>query len=572
MAEIDLWVKIIVGVTTFAVVFFTKFVPWARNKLDRFTLQKRFGAELYPKGVIENSIRYYIQPDCQSLDPSGAEEPRLTLNPRENIFTVIDRTLNHPTEYRYIFLLGDTGMGKSSFLLNYYVRNLRRYRGQFKLVLLPLGIPDSDQRIEQIPEKENTVLFLDALDEDTLAIVDHTERIRNLVKLTRNFKKVLITCRTQFFSKDEEIPQETGLVIIGPIDAGKKSQYAFHKLYLSPLTDLQVEQYLKRRYSFWQFKRRNQVREMVRKIPFLNVRPMLLTYAEELNGERRSINYSFEIYEEMIEAWLKREEGRVENIKKELLRQFCEQLAIDLYINRERRGAERVHKNDLSRLAERWEIPLMDWQLSGRSLLNRDAVGNYKFAHRSMMEYLFVKRFLNGDAMCQGIPWTDQMQTFFLEILQDGFTREQKLSWKLCEADIIKIGKMDISVDRQMRTIFQEYSQIPEKEINRRMQYLPNIISNSICQFEEKKGGIIVKDYSTGLMWQQTTPEKITLENLNVYVAQSNREKLAGYSGWRLPTLEEIMPLIKANGFRDFNFDLIFEDRKAWIIVRRFLP
>ena len=52
-------------------------------------------------------------------------------------------------------------------------------------------------------------VFLDALDEDTKAIADHKERISELMQLAKKFKRVIISCRTQFFLKDEEIPIET---------------------------------------------------------------------------------------------------------------------------------------------------------------------------------------------------------------------------------------------------------------------------------------------------------------------------------------------------------------------------
>jgi len=55
--------------------------------------------------------------------------------------------------------------------------------------------------------------------------------------------------------------------------------------------------------------------------------------------------------------------------------------------------------------------------MRGRSLLNRDAEGNYKFAHRSIMEYLFVRRLVSGDEGCREEILTDQMKQFLVEIL-----------------------------------------------------------------------------------------------------------------------------------------------------------
>jgi len=335
-------IGILGGLAGLAMAFFTKVLPWWRTKRDRRSLEKHFGADLYSAGIIERSTQYYIQPYCRSVDPAGAEEPRLVYGAKENLFEAVDSMLASPTEYRYLILLADSGMGKTSFLLNYYARHLRQRRRKCELALMPLGIPEVDKRIEEIKKRnppKNTVLFLDALDEDTLAIVDHAARLRDLLELTRDFQKVLITCRTQFFPKEEEIPKETGIVRIGPRSAGEKAQYAFHKLYLMPFTDEQVQAYLKRRYSFLKKKKRALAQDMVAKIPNLSVRPMLLAHIDDLVRKGRVITHTFELYEDMIEAWLEREEGILPGLHKEPLRQFSERLAVDLHMNAKHRGA-----------------------------------------------------------------------------------------------------------------------------------------------------------------------------------------------------------------------------------------
>jgi hypothetical protein len=222
------WLTIIGGggIIGLLVLLFTKILPWCRTKLKNRSLEKRVGADLYSKGVIEQATKYYIEPFVQSIDPSGGEESRYVYGAKEKIFSAIDNLLYHPTEYRYLILLADSGMGKTSFLLNYYARNFRRWRRKLKIELLPLGIPDLDKRVGEITDKKDKILFLDALDEDTLAIVDHVERLKTLMQLTREFQKILITCRTQFFPKDEEIPLETG-VVKWPQSRGRKRPACF---------------------------------------------------------------------------------------------------------------------------------------------------------------------------------------------------------------------------------------------------------------------------------------------------------------------------------------------------------
>lgn len=408
--------SLVTAAFTIGVTLASKTGPWIRAKLASRSLEKRIGAELYSAASLERSIRYYIPPLCQDLDPAGGDEPRKVYGVKQKLFDALDDALEHPTEYKYLILLADSGMGKTSALINYYARHLRRWRKKYKLALIPLGIPDVDDRIKEIEDKRNTVLFLDALDEDTLAIIDYVERLRLLLKATQDFHRVLISCRTQFFSKDEEIPKGTGILKVAARAAGEPAEYYFHKIYLSPFTDKQVAQYLKCLYPIWKIHKRRWAQRIVRKIPNLVVRPMLLAHIDDLVKAKRVIDYSYELYEEMVEAWLKREQGIIQETGN--LRQFSERLAVDLYLNRLQRGAERIPKSELTVLANEWNIPIEDWKLSGRSLLNRDADKGFKFAHRSILEYFFVKQFLDGELRGLEVDWTDQMLSFLWEMME----------------------------------------------------------------------------------------------------------------------------------------------------------
>jgi hypothetical protein len=557
-------IGILVGLATLATAFFTKVLPWWRTKRDRRLLENNLDGSLYTKAVIERSTQHYVDPLCQVLDPAGAEEPRnLAFNPTKDLFQVIDAAFTQSTEYRYLILLADSGMGKTSFLLNYFARYLRKGTCGFTLQLVPLGIPDADARIAQIQNKNKTVLLLDALDEDTLAIVDHAARLRDLVKLTREFQKVLITCRTQFFPKEEEIPKETGVVKVGPLPAGETRQYLFHKLYLSPFSNEQVREYLKKRYPLWRLGRRKQAEGMVQKIPNLSVRPMLLAHVDDLVQANRVVNYSFELYEEMVAAWLEREEGIFSNLKQEPLRQFSERLAVDLYLNRERRGAERIPRSELAGLAKQWHIPLDEWQLSGRSLLNRDAEGNYKFAHRSIMEYLFVKKFFEGERA--PTKWTDQMKAFLVEVVQSHINARKPFPsasldlsglWlSLRSKPLANLHREEVTAVLKLHGFFDKYWNEEGQGVSHRYE------------MQDSEGEKIVLDHATGLMWQQSgTSDYITFAKAEEYVREMNRKRFAGFSDWRLPTLEEAMSLMereKKNG--DLYLDSVFDRMQRWI-------
>lgn len=422
LPTVGLVIPAAVGVLTLANTFIKQTLPWLRARRGSRLFLERIGAEIYTPAEIKRAIRYYVSPMCQGVDPAVGDEPHSDRDETaKELFSFLDEAFNDSTTLRYLILLADSGMGKTSALINYYARNNRFWfrlwsRPKFKLAIVHLGRGDADEQIAAIEDKPNTILLLDALDEDIDAGIDLGDRIQTLLDATRNFQRVLITCRTQFFAKDQEIPERTGLIKIGPRPAGEPAEYRFEKMYLTPFTSEEVNSYLKQRYPFWRWRDRRLALRMSEKIEHLSARPMLLAHIDELVRARRDITHSFELYEELVGAWLKREEGFIRNA--EDLRQFSEHLAVDLYANRGKRGAERISRGEIKRLADEWGIPLDEWNLTGHSLLNRDAEGNYKFAHRSVMEYLFVKRFLEGDPRCRDVEWTDQMKTFFWEMLE----------------------------------------------------------------------------------------------------------------------------------------------------------
>ena len=404
------------AVGTVAGTAFSAWLGWPAYQHHRTkkALEDAFGQKLFGKETIENSTHYYVRPNCSAIDPGQEAEYRQVVAAEGDLLTNVDKYLT--SGRHHLLILADSGMGKTSFVLNYYAYNQRKpAKDRWRLAVVPLGEPEADRYIAAIDNKENTVLFLDAFDEDTKAIEDYRARLTALMDACQDFKRIVITCRTQFFQRDEEIPRKTGVSKVGPRKAGEGSEYEFWKLYLLPLSDAQVQQFLHKRYRFSP-RERHQAWEIVQRIPNLSARPMLLAAIPDLLKENMRITSATELYEAMVEGWLKREDKWVPN--SDALRAFSEHLAVDLYVHRQKRGGEHIPAAEIEPLAKEWKIPLKDWQLRGRSLLNRDGEGNYKFAHRSIMEYLFVKRLFVGDKKCLVLDLTDQMQAFQLEIIQ----------------------------------------------------------------------------------------------------------------------------------------------------------
>ncbi len=66
-------------------------------------------------------------------------------------------------------------------------------------------------------------------------------------------------------------------------------------------------------------------------------------------------------------------------------------------------------------------------------------------------------------------------------------------------------------------------------------------------RYEEKsiKGGTVVIDHTTGLMWHQSgSSDYMRWADAKKWIEKLNYRKYAGYKDWRLPTLEEAVSLL----------------------------
>jgi hypothetical protein len=557
---------------------------YVRSHLKRKPLQPLVRDEKYLSQVVQQATTNYIAPDCQSIDPSGQEDFRKVIAAKQPAFSVLDEIFTKDVEEKFTILLADTGMGKTSLLLNYYSRHLRKRKQRFRIALIPLGQRTASEQIRSVSNQDETALLLDALDEDPLAIQNHRNRLDELTELTSPFRTVLITCRTQFFARDEEIPRETGVIRHGVTKGGQNKAYSFRKLYLSPFSDRQVKRFILRAFPIWRWGRRRKAKAIVARMPDLTVRPMLLAHVEDLIRAEKPILTSADLYGQMVKAWLDREKHFV---SPEKLTEFPELLAADIYMNRQERGSERIPRSEAEALSKEAQIDLAGWQIAGRSLLNRDGAGNLKFAHRSFMEYLFIRYFIKHPKAIGATEWTDQMKVFWWEALylsSDVRSGERMIIWghEVINADRVGLDRLRLRPLIELPTTPQQMK--PEEILNHILSFKHNGNFSPMCRpwpelyvavrgpdVRQDSGSLgdtkLVCDIATGLMWQARSREAASFDDASEYVNELRESNWAGYGDWRIPTVAEALSLLPmdAEGIPDAR-QLAFEDlsRIVW--------
>lgn len=534
------------------------------------TLQRRMSeAESVPSFTtdeIRAALHNYVQPDCAQADPSEEDDIRRVADVRENVMEAVDRFVEHGGDRRFMLLLADTGMGKTTFCLNYYKHTWRRKK--WNAAMVSLGRDDALQNISIIRDKRNTILLLDALDEDARAIENGVARISEIMPSVADFRAVLITCRSQFFPDDASVPSQTGVSIIAPRKAGDVPSYKFYRLYLMPFTEGQISKYISNTISFWNTRRRFAAKRLVRDIPELSARPMLLALIPDLIKTRSKVSELYDLYKFMVDQWLIRESRW---ISRKTLLEASKILAVHMYKARLGSGA-RISAHDLREvLAPHFREPSDFHFLTGRSLLNRDSNGRFKFAHRSIMEYLFVCAAIDGNATCLDMPWTTFITQLFVSW---GRSADGQLA--------VERAKEILAADLRATRLFPLAPQLPGPSYvtssdlakaasgqatgGRRISTLPAQWREPSLRFLDKGAYLQIYDFEYDLIWRLNKPETFSSYDETALYRISLGEagqRINGDGSARLPSLAEFASLLEAEQI--LRVQAIHKDELYWL-------
>jgi Leucine-rich repeat (LRR) protein len=425
-------------------------------------VQHRVSKDLFPiytEGDVRLATRYYISTQCQNIAPSQEYElihsHAFSVKQKSMPFFLKQAFNRDKDNCRFYLILGDSGMGKTTFLINLYLRYTSPLnKGRYKMKIFPLILEDVEERIKSIPKQEryDTIILLDAFDENSGALNDYKSKLKELLDLVSDFREVVITCRTQFFPSEVEEPIETTIERPGV----NKGFYHIRKIYISPFDNKDIRRYLNKKYGFikpWNLRKKRKAHEIVKASPNLMVRPMLLSYIDDLLVSTSKYSYGYTIYKELINKWIDREASRVEASKrtkyKNDLLMFSKAVALEIYHNWSTGQTLTINAEDIVPLARKYNIMLSDLELKSRSLLNRDALGKYKFSHKSILEYFLADEIFKNEEYENMFNFNgmDQARKFFSEMAFE----------KVCIPYFIKKqSQMGINMKSQVDELYQK--------------------------------------------------------------------------------------------------------------------
>ena len=394
----------------------------------------------------EELARFYVQPHTQDRNPANEHQDGLLSVARQPAFERVNEFFqgDPPLEKdgrHQMFILSDAGMGKTSLLLMIKLMHLIRFWPPgYNCELLKLG-DDTMDKVAAMPDKGDTVLLLDALDEDRQAWQRIRERLLDLLHASEDFRRVIISSRTQFFPDME--PEAYGRSEIRVLDG-----YHCPVLYLSPFNDQQVNEFIEKKIPLhWSDQlcfrakavqeERERAHHLIRQMDSLRMRPMLLVHIDKLlavKEEETRIWNGYTVYDALMEKWLDREvrKLRKQHRNTETLPRREDLLIVCIRVAEwmQRQGVRVISRQELECLisADGVHSWLEKFQPEGRSLLNRNSDMHFRFSHYTIQEFLLAYGIVN-DMLTGHEPLraTDQLVRFVS--LTDDFQR----CWQLLD-------------------------------------------------------------------------------------------------------------------------------------------
>jgi hypothetical protein len=435
---------------------------------NRHSLKQNLQPYIYQEEMEEYS-QHYIQTKYQKSFPSETFEQSdrdTDESPKKLIpFFLKEIFKNDRRDQRLYIILAASGWGKTAFMINLYLKYGLRWSGKHsEIKYIAMDYQRFDEEIKDIEDKKkkNTILLLDAFDEDHHAEKDYFKRLNEIIEKTNPFRKVIITSRPQFFLSEKESSKRT----VGTRFRKEKEYHQWCVLYISSFDQKDIKKYLRKKISFLNRKKKRKAFDIVKSSKNLIGCPILLNNINDLLKEDKTYKNSFQIYEVLTEKWAVRVaviciENTRENFINKWLK-FSRSIAVYIYRYRKSRKGLIINKEEVDTIAQKNQIQLEVIQFRSPSLLKRNAVGKYKFVHKSILEYflaveLYENHELKKDFDYKAMPQVENFYNGMLNVYPIKF-----LTQKNAEGEQKLIGTFRL--DDKPR-IDQKLSEIENKDM-----------------------------------------------------------------------------------------------------------
>jgi hypothetical protein len=339
----------------------------------------------------------------------------------------------------FLTLLGDFGTGKSSFSLHYFIKLAKKYLHD-NSGRIPIFISLKDYRgrlnIQDFMEKEfyekfninisfkiftglalqgKFIFFVDGFDE-MACLADEKltgENLKEITKLTfehilfmtqsaaekQKADKVFLTCRSHYFltrAQEKQLLKADKTIIYR--DYAQKTNYQLARIRLKEFDDKQIIEYV-----YKNAKNKKQTENILKiikntyNLKELSTRPLLLEMIVKTLPDmesKKKINAA-DLYKAYTDLWIERDDWR-SCMTPRGKRAFMWELAFKMF----RQGGDfSIHyskldkpdKNNIKKESEHKEDAYYIYDTTTCSFLNRDSKGNYRFIHKSFMEFFLAE-------------------------------------------------------------------------------------------------------------------------------------------------------------------------------------
>jgi len=521
--------------------------------------------------------KYFVDVHCQDINPGDDTDKHPV---RQSLRKKVWEWLFDPQQkkWRYLQLLGDFGTGKTTFCF-YLGQEIIATMLSLDVEIIELGTENLDlqDKLAKITDREKTILMLDAYDEYRKRGRADNEFLE-MQELTHNFFKVIITSRTNYFACAETEPY-------------------LDTRYVSYFNEEQVKHFFKMNYGrkwekYWDILTHyKQLSDLSRRVIVLNYLNEDILRSIQSDEEQGIEINNYQIYTKIVTNILSRLKERTADKLLPPSHALEIMSLLGFYIvccNGETQIHYEVLGKKLLQLIEKFQLSnskmaiylkkeeLLDnysnliSEIRTRTFLVRDNAGYYRFAHLSFAEY-YAARFILEILSMTNVTNNEikiKLTPMVLKFLNEANKPEVlvKVVDLIKPITVFRKNSTHLS-EEDVRTLINRYDFYDRYYNADGRGYINYYLSKNLS------GNEVIFDIATGLMWQQSgSSNRMVYEDTKKYISEVNEKRFAGFSDWRLPTLEEAMSLMEPEERKDWYIDPIFDSNQWWIWTADQIP